>query len=240
MPLHDKMKTSSRKTVIVVTAALALAAARAGLPALLTWLANVAVRKIPGIRGKVRRVQINFIPGLTVKDVSLTTLNGGAPEHWVQVEAIAVNGEWKALLTGALVGSLRIDAPRLLFNAADGIRRGNGGKGKPEQQPEKAGRPWQEKVMQLPRFKLSSALVTDGEIRVAGLPGEKGAEVSIEHLNLCAENITNSTDLAPTLMARLTTDAQCWPRASFSCRPKAIRWRRCRPSTPISAAATLI
>jgi len=210
------MKAPSRKTVIVVTAAIALAAARAGLPALLTWLANLAVRKIPGIRGKVRRVQINFMtPGLTVKDVSLTTLNGGAPEHLIQVEAIAVNSEWKALLTGALVGSLRIDAPRLLFNAADGIRRGNGGKGKPEQQPEIVGRPWQEKVMQLPRFKLSSALLTDGEIRVAGLPGEKGAEVSIDHLNLCAENITNSTDLTPTLMARLTTDARVLASGKF-------------------------
>ena len=215
MPLHDKMKAPSRKTAIVVTAAIALAAARAGLPVLLTWLANVAVRKIPGIRGKVRRVQINFmVPGLTVKNVSLTTLNGGAPQHLIQVEAIAVNSEWKALLTGALVGSLRIDTPRLLFNAADGIRRANG-KVKPEQQPEKAGRPWQEKVMQLPRFKLSSALLTDGEIRVAGLPGEKGAEVSIDHLNLCAQNITNSTDLAPTLMARLTTDARVLASGKF-------------------------
>ena len=189
------MKTSSRKTVIVVTAALALAAARVGLPALLTWLANLAVRKIPGIRGKVRRVQINFMtPGLTAKDVSLTTLNGGAPEHLIQVEGIAVNSEWKAFLTGALVGSLRIDAPRLLFNPADGIRRGNRGKGKPEQQPEIVGRPWQEKVMQLPRFKLSWAVLTDGEIRAAGLPGEKGAEVSIDRLNLRAENINQETD----------------------------------------------
>ena len=172
------MKIPSRKTSIVVTTAIALAAARAGLPALLTWLANVVVRKIPGIRGKVRRVQINFMAlGLTVKDVSLTTLNGGAPEHLIQVETIAVNSEWKALLTGALVGSLRIDAPRLLFNAANGIRRVNDGNGRPEQQPEIAGRPWQEKVMQRPRFKLSLALLTDGEIRVAGLPGEKGAEV---------------------------------------------------------------
>jgi len=69
--------------------------------------------------------------------------------------------------------------------------------------------------MQLPRFKLSSALLTDGEIRVAGLPGEKGAEVSIDHLNQCAENITNSTDLAPTLMARLTTDARVLASGKF-------------------------
>ena len=153
-------------------------------------------------------------PGLTVKDVSLTTLNGGAPELWIQIGAIAVNSQWKALLTGALVGSLRIDAPRLLFNAADRKRRANG-RVILEQQPEKAGRPWQEKVMQLPKFRLSWAVLTDGEIRIAGLPGEKGAEISIDCLNLCAENITNSTGLAPTLMARLTTDARVLASGKF-------------------------
>jgi len=92
--------------MVVATAAVAVAVTRVGLPALLTWLANLAVRKIPGIRGKVRRVQIDFMaPGLTVKDVSVATINGGAPAHQIEVGTIAVNSQWKALLTGALVAS---------------------------------------------------------------------------------------------------------------------------------------
>jgi hypothetical protein len=49
------MRVPARKTMVVFTAVGALAVARVGLPVLLTWLANLAVRKIPGIRGKVRR-----------------------------------------------------------------------------------------------------------------------------------------------------------------------------------------
>jgi hypothetical protein len=167
----------------------------------------MAVRKIPGIRGKVRRVQIDFMtPGLTAKDVSVATLNGGAPGHRIEVGAIAVNSQWKSLLTGALVASLRVDAPRLWFNA-DAIRSAHDGNGKREAQREKSGPPWQEKLTQLPRFKVASAILTDGEVRVVGAPGERDAEVSVDRLNLCAENITNSTELAPTLMAKLSADA---------------------------------
>jgi hypothetical protein len=203
----DRMRAPSRKTMVVVIAAGAVVVARAGLPALLTWLANMAVRKIPGIRGKVRRVQIDFMtPGLTAKDVSVATLNGGAPGHRIEVGAIAVNSQWKSLLTGALVASLRVDAPRLWFNA-DAIRSAHDGNGKREAQREKSGPPWQEKLTQLPRFKVASAILTDGEVRVVGAPGERDAEVSVDRLNLCAENITNSTELAPTLMAKLSADA---------------------------------
>ncbi len=202
------MRPSRKTMVVVTTAAITVAVARAGLPALLTWLTNLGLRKIPGILGKVRRVQIDFLgPGLTVKDVSVATLNGGAPAHRIEVRAIAINSQWRTLLTGALVASLRLDAPRLLFNA-NGMRGAHDGDGKRDAQRKESGRPWQEKLTQLPRFKVSSAILTNGEIRLVGAPGERGAEVSVDRLNVRAENITNSTVLSPTLMATLSADAR--------------------------------
>jgi hypothetical protein len=41
-------------------------------------------------------------------------------------------------------------------------------------------------------------LLTDGAISLVGAPGEKDVGVGVDHLNLRAENITNSTALAPT------------------------------------------
>jgi membrane protein len=178
-----------------------------GLPALLTWLVNAAVRKIPGIRGKVRRMQINFLaPGVTLSGVSVAMLY--MPGHRIEIGVIAFNSQWKDLLRGALVASLRIKAPHLLINV-DGMRDAHASDGK-KQKPSsgKAGTPWQEKIMQLPRFKISSVLLTDGAISVVGAPGERDAEVEIDRLNLRAENITNNTTLAPTLMATLTADAR--------------------------------
>src|SRR5712672_3657113 len=107
------MRAPSRKTIITVTTVVAVAVARAGLPALLTWLANVAMRKVPGIRGKVRRVQIDFTaPALSVKGVSVVTLNGGAPGHRIEIGTLALSSRWNAILRGALVASLQVDAPR--------------------------------------------------------------------------------------------------------------------------------
>jgi membrane protein len=205
------MRAPSKKAAFLVTAAIALGA-RASLPALLTWLANITIGIIPGIRGKVRRVQISFLaPGLTVKGVSLATLNGGAPEHRLEIGAIALSSQWKALLTGALLGTLRVDAPRLLFRVDGNRRADRNGK----RQRKKAGRAWQEKVTQLPLFRVASAILTDGEVRIAGVPGEKGTELAVDRLNLRAENITNSIDLAPTLMATLTTDARVLASGRF-------------------------
>ena len=191
----------------MATAAAAVVVVRTGLPALLTWLVNAAIRKIPGIRGKVRRMQINFLaPGVELSGVSVATLN--TPGHRIEVGVIALNSQWKDLLRGALVASLSVKAPRLLINA-DGMRGSHAGDGKKQKTPsDKAGTPWQEKITQLPRFKIASVLLTDGAISVVGAPGEKDAELAVDRLNLRAENITNSTALAPTLMARLTADAR--------------------------------
>jgi hypothetical protein len=210
------MRAPSRKTIITITAFVAVAVARAGLPALLTWLANVAMRRVPGIRGRVGRMQIDFIaPALSVKGVSVVTLNGGAPGHRIEIGTLALSSRWNAILRGALVASLHVDAPRLLFNA-DGIRSCHEGDGKKQKnQLDKSGRSWQEKLTQLPRFKVASAMLTGGEVRVAGVPGERGAEVSVDRLNLRAENITNSTELSPTLMTRLSADARLLSSGKF-------------------------
>ena len=160
------MKASSRNTLVLAIAAAAVVVVRTGLPALLIWLVNAAARKIPGIRGKVRRMQINFLaPGVTLSGVSVATLY--TPGHRIEVGVIALNSQWKDLLRGALVASLRVRAPRLLINAA-GMRGSYAGDGKKQKtSSDKAGTPWQEKITQLPRFKIASVLLTDGAISVA-------------------------------------------------------------------------
>jgi hypothetical protein len=135
----------------------------------------------------------------------VATLN--MPGHRIEVGLIALNTQWKDLLRGALVASLRVKAPRLLINGA--VMRGSHASNRKQKPPsDRADTPWQEKITQLPRFKIASVLLTDGAISVVGAPGEKDEEVAVDCLNLRAENITNSTALASTLMARLTAEAR--------------------------------
>ncbi len=69
-------------------------------------------------------------------------------------------------------------------------------------------RPWQEKMKHLPAFRLTSATLTDGEVRLRGIAGQKCADLRVDRLNLYLDNLTNSTELAPTLMARVSCYAR--------------------------------
>jgi membrane protein len=207
------MISSSRKIVILAGAGTGLLVARAALPTLLTWLANLGVRKIPGYRASVRRVSIDFtVPSLVVQGLSLAKFNGSKPEQLLDVTSVTIASEWKKILTGALVGYIRLDSPRLLFDLESIRREAENGTNKPNTDSNSTAhnhqQPWQAKVKQLPAFRLSSAVVTDGEIHLHGVPGQNGADVRIDRLNLSLENITNSIKIAPTSMATAFCNAR--------------------------------
>jgi hypothetical protein len=70
----------------VVRGAAGVLIIRAVLPAILTWLVNIGLRKTPGYRGRVRRVNFEFItPRLVVQDLTLGGLDGGQPAHHFEV-----------------------------------------------------------------------------------------------------------------------------------------------------------
>jgi membrane protein len=148
-------------------------------------------------------------PRLTINDLSLTKQFPSGTEHRIEVNSITIVTHWKALLAGTFVGSIEIESPRLSLDI-DGLLRGGDARSKagrvrdpvPNQQP------WQDRVRRLPGFNLSPILLTNGEIRVRGVPGEQGTEIAIEHLRLRVGNLTNSTDLAPTLMTKISMDAK--------------------------------
>jgi membrane protein len=202
------MNSSSRKIVIVGAG---LLIARASLPTVLTWLANFGVRKIPGYRGSVKRVTINFtVPSVIVQDLSLEKFNGAGPHQFLYVRTVIVGSKWEKIFGAALDGYVRLESPRLFLDF-----EGFGGKveGMTKAKPNDASKiaaqqqPWQEKIKELPAFRLSSAVLTDGEVHVQGLLGQS-ADVRIDCLNLCLENIANSTKIAPTLMAKVSCEAR--------------------------------
>src|SRR6266436_8627647 len=146
-----------------------LVVATAALPTVLTWLANLRLRKIPGYRGRVRRVSIDFIaPSLVVRDLSFVKLNGSRVEQILDLRSVIVGSEWKKIFSRAFDGYVRIDSPRLLLDL-EGIRRaGEEGTTKSkldrDSEADDDRQPWQERVKKLPAFRLSSAVLTDGEV----------------------------------------------------------------------------
>ena len=125
----------------------------------------------------------------------------------------------ETIFTGALVGYIQVDAPRLQLNLQS-FQRNGGPKAKQERTPkaDPNQQPWQEKVKQLPAFRLTSAVLTDGEIQLWGVQGQDETDVRIDRLNLYLDNVTNSTELAPTLMATAACNARVMATGSLELR----------------------
>jgi membrane protein len=208
-----RMNSSSRRIVIVAAGGTGLLIARAALPKVLTWLANLGVRKIPGYRGRVQQVTINFaVPSLVIRSLSLAKFSGNKPEQLLDISSLIVGSQWRSILTGALVGYIRVDSPRLLLDLENFRRKTGEGAAKPPSDHNSTAdeglQPWQERVKQLPAFRLISAIVTNGEVRLQGIAGQNDVEINIDRLNLYLDNVTNSTKLAPTLMAKASCTAR--------------------------------
>ncbi len=200
------MNSKSRNTILISTVA-AFAVTKAALPVLLTWLANFGLRRMRGIRARVKGARINFgAPGIALQDLTVIKMDRGAPTHRIEVGRIAVNSDWKALVIGKLVASVQVDFPRVFLDV-NGFAKANGGKSEPDRGQEDHAS-WQDNVKRLPAFKVSQAVLNDGEIHLQRIPGESATELAIDRLNVRAENITNSTNIAPTLMARVSADAR--------------------------------
>ena len=119
------MKLSSRKIETVVGSGLVLLVARAAMPSVLTWLANLGVQKVPGYRGRIRRVRIDFsAPRLVAEGLSLARSNGAGPTHFfLTIGSIVVGSNWRELITGSLVAYVRVNTPRLFVDLDQGAFR---------------------------------------------------------------------------------------------------------------------
>jgi membrane protein len=220
------MNAGSRKIVIVATAGTGLLVARSALPRLLTWLANRGVRKIPGYRGSVQKVGVDFTaPRLMVQGLSLAKFNGSKQDQLLDISSITVGSHWNKLLSGALVGYIRLESPRLLLDLESIRSRTVDGATKPNPDrnstANKDQQPWQEKVKNLPAFRLTSAVLHDGELRLRGIPGQNGADIRIDRLNLDLDNVTNSTKLAPSMMAKAHCNARVMASGNLELRAQA-------------------
>lgn len=83
--------------MIVGAAGTGLLVARAVLPTVLTWMANLGVRRIPGYHGKVQKVGIDFTaPSLAVHGLVLAKFNGSKPVQLLELGSLIVGSEWRS------------------------------------------------------------------------------------------------------------------------------------------------
>jgi membrane protein len=216
------MNFGPKKVALLAGAGVGILIVRVAAPTILTWLSNLGIQKIPGYRGRVRRVRIDIVtPRLVMLDLSLAKLIGDRQEHFLHVGSVVIGSHWKDLLSGSLIAYIRLDSPRLIVDLEriSHLRPGrDNATGSFRENEANKPVPWQKKLGQLPPFRISSAVLTDGEVRAKGVSGQNDADISIDHLNLYLNNVTNSTRLAPSLMASAACKARVMTNGSLELR----------------------
>jgi hypothetical protein len=134
--------------------------------------------KIPGYRESVQRVAIHFAtPSLVVQNLSLAG-SPGNERAITDISSIIVGSHWKKILTGALAVNVQIDTLRLQLDL-ESFRRDGPLEANPRRtaRPDQDQLPWQDKVKQFPAFRLTSAILTDGEVHLREVKGQNWTDL---------------------------------------------------------------
>jgi membrane protein len=211
------MDRGTRKVVLLVGLGTAAVVTRAVLPSLLTRLVNALMEQIPGFKGHIEAIEFNVMKGqIGVRGISVHQVNGFDQGQSLQTELLALQLDWKRLLGGKIVGEIEIDSPRLFLNLAAlnhcGVKqienKTESAANNTHLAEEKRRPSWQEKVANLYPFKISQIRLQDGQIRIEDIAGVHDESLRLEELKVIGENITNTTDISPSLMSRISCNAR--------------------------------
>ncbi len=213
---------ASRTDKVIVTAAslgAVLIVARVTRSPLITFLVNSLLARISGVRGRVGRADINFIsPRIVLQDLSLLyDLNGA--EQRLKVRTFELGASWKQLLKGSIETSSRIDSARLWLNLSHTNNSTHNSTSQSSTQKEAGGnndsttaqpkkQTWQDKIRQLPPFRIDSISLTNSALNIAAASGQTDATIQMHDLNVRIENLANSRKLTPTLLAQASGSAR--------------------------------
>jgi hypothetical protein len=178
--------------------ALLLIAARIAAPYAIRWKANQEINGTPGYEGGVGDVGVHLWRGAySVERIMIVQRGAHELDPFLDVARVDVTVKWKALLHGAIIGSLTVYRPVVSYaeGKAPEHRQTGGIPGNPQgQQHGRGGREqppsWQERIQKLAPFAIDEIIIIDGRLRFQNV--EKGVDLHVGSLQAVLTNLTNS------------------------------------------------
>jgi len=182
-------------TLILVAAAIG---ARAALPELLRRYVNHVLSRDPRYEAHIGDVDMQLWKGAyEVEDVSIRKRGGNVPVPLFAAPRAEISIQWNALLDGSLVGEIELDRPAV--NVVAGPT--------PAHQQTGAGPDWRDALEKLVPFRLNRLTVRNGSLHFRNFHTRPKVDVYLDHIDLVAENLTNSEELSETRVARVALQA---------------------------------
>jgi hypothetical protein len=153
---------------------------------------NRVLDRNPTYEGHIGDVDVALIRGAyQIEDVAILKRGKSAPVPFFDAELVDLSIQWRALFDGALVGEIWLKRPEL--NIVGGPAKQTG-----------AGVDWRDTVEDLFPVKINRVEARDGSIHYRAYHTDPKVDVYIHHMDLVAENLTNSRDLSADRVAQVT------------------------------------
>jgi hypothetical protein len=176
-----------------------LLAARIALPFALQRYVNGVLDRTPGYTGRVGDIDVALWRGAyEIEDVDIRKRSGKVPVPLLSAPRTDLSVEWKALFRGALVGELVFHGGALNF--VRGPSEGTGQTG--------AEADWRDTVRELFPLRIDRVAVHDGTVHYRDFHSDPEVDVHLDSVEAVVINLTNSRDLAETLVARFELDGR--------------------------------
>jgi len=199
------MKNKIRKTWIILGSILALLiVARLMLPYFVTRYVNKVLSEIPGYSGSISDVDIALIRGAyVVKDLKIFKVDGNKKVPFVDIVAIDISVEWKALFDGAIVGELIFEKPVINFIGGDGK-----GEKKGASDNQYGGDvDWTEPIKKLLPLQINRLEIQQGTISYFDFTTKPKVDLSLKNLQVLATNLNNAKDVKEKLPSNVNVSA---------------------------------
>lgn len=189
------VRIALRTVAVIVVLAIGL---RLALPGLIERYVNRELARQPGYQARIGGVGLAILDGaFAVDDMDVKKRNGRVPVPLFHAPRVETTIDWRALLDGALVAEVVVREPTI--NLVAGPTRAQTQTG--------AEVDWRTVVERLMPIRLNRVEIHDGSVHFRDFHADPKVDVYLHHLDLRAENLTNSEGLSGTRVARVALRA---------------------------------
>jgi hypothetical protein len=184
--------------ILIVLVAL-LVGLRVALPFIVKWYVNKTLDEMPEYDGRIDDVDIHLWRGAySINNIEIIKTDGDVPVPFFSSPDVDFSVQWRALFQGALVAEIILDNPVINFVAG------------PTEETSQVGvdKPWFDVIKKLFPLDINRCQVINGEVHYRDFYSKPKVDLAIDKIELLATNLTNSSKLSKTLVARLQMNAR--------------------------------
>lgn len=175
-----------KRYIIPAAIVLLLVIIRLALPYIVKDYVNKTLSDMPGYTGHVSDVDLHIYRGAyKIEGLVLDKIDGDERVPFVEISAIDLSVEWKALFKGAITGEVILERPQLNFVASEE---------EADKEPTEEAAHWTETVQDLMPLTINRFEIIDGRINYLDFDSQPAVDIHMDSLQVLALNLTNTDD----------------------------------------------